>query len=693
MNNLKRYTLYILNAVDIVSCFLAYGLALLVRTYFIRGFIRDRADYAYFLMTVLVAYFIVNFLLIYKDDKYLHRNSLNELTVSIKMSVFVMTLVVLYFNFAKISINYSRIFEAIYTVSLILIDFFLRVTVKKLLISKRLMNFNTEKVLLIASESSAREFMKKMSHTLDWRYHIEKIFITNDIFEDKAIDEIPAVLSGEDMFSEETLNSVDGVIILPGDEKDELILEWMNVYKTFGKSVHVQIPEYELSHSYRSLDNIGDIAMVTYRDLQPMSIRQQLFKRVFDILFSLVLLPVYVLFYLIVKIFTTFEAPGPVLVRRVRMGRNSRRFYQYRFRTYRTDALEREAQGKSPYTFIGKIINALHIDGFPEILNVLAGDMSFVGPKAPNVPKYLNMSVRERNLLSIKPGIIGYWTGEQDPIKALSDETDYLENWNFIKDVSVILYCTLRYISLHSLRVHGDTHTDEEYAFVREIREHYEPVAYDASLYHPKSAFFFDLFKRVFDFLVCLPAVLVLSPVYLILTILVIADDGGAPFYTHERVGKNGKKIYLYKFRSMREDAGKLEELLTPEQLDQYKREFKIDDDPRITPVGDFLRRSSLDEIPQLFNILRGDMSLIGPRPIVEDELFKNYTDEEIARLLSVKPGLTGYWQAYARNDAEYEDHKRQDMELYYVENRSLLLDIKVFFKTIGSVLSQRGVK
>ena len=134
-----------------------------------------------------------------------------------------------------------------------------------------------------------------------------------------------------------------------------------------------------------------------------------------------------------------------------------------------------------------------------------------------------------------------------------------------------------------------------------------------------------------------------------------------------------------------------IEKILTPEQLLQYRTEFKIDNDPRITKVGNFLRKSSLDELPQLINILKGDISIVGPRPIVEREIV--IYGKDTAKLLSVQPGLTGYWQAYARNNATYESGERQKMEMYYVEHQSLWLDIKIIFKTFSSVLKGSGAQ
>lgn len=198
--------------------------------------------------------------------------------------------------------------------------------------------------------------------------------------------------------------------------------------------------------------------------------------------------------------------------------------------------------------------------------------------------------------------------------------------------------------------------------------------------------------KRFFDIFSSLMALILLSPLMLIIAILVKAEDGGKIFYSHKRVGKGGKTIYIHKFRSMVRDSQDLEHLLTPEQLKQYNTEFKIDNDPRITKTGKFLRTTSLDELPQLWDIFVGKISVIGPRPLVEEEIKKNYPQTSDI-LLSCKPGLTGYWQAYARNDATYESGERQQMELYYIENCSFWLDVKILFKTVVSVLKRKGAK
>lgn len=213
----------------------------------------------------------------------------------------------------------------------------------------------------------------------------------------------------------------------------------------------------------------------------------------------------------------------------------------------------------------------------------------------------------------------------------------------------------------------------------------------------------YNFFKRFFDIVCSLLASIVLLIPMVIIAAVIVSKDGGSPFFRHKRVGKNGEDFLVYKFRSMKQGADKLENMLTPEQLAEYKKEYKLKDDPRLIGYknpgdgkkcfGAKLRTLSADELPQIFfNILlKGNMSIVGPRPILRSELEEHYTPEERELLLSIKPGLTGYWQSYARNNAEYSNGKRQAMELYYVQNRSFGLDLKIIFRTVVVVLKKDG--
>ena len=193
--------------------------------------------------------------------------------------------------------------------------------------------------------------------------------------------------------------------------------------------------------------------------------------------------------------------------------------------------------------------------------------------------------------------------------------------------------------------------------------------------------------KRSFDFTFALIGILFLSPIIILIYIIIKFESKGAAIFSHNRLGKDMVPIKVYKFRTMVENASEIFENFTEEQKKEYYTNFKLENDPRITKVGDFLRKTSLDELPQLFNILRGDMSIVGPRPIVEKEVDKygKYAD----KFFSVMPGLTGYWQANGRSDTTYEE--RVQMDMYYIDNASFIMDIKIIFKTINSVLKKEG--
>ena len=202
-----------------------------------------------------------------------------------------------------------------------------------------------------------------------------------------------------------------------------------------------------------------------------------------------------------------------------------------------------------------------------------------------------------------------------------------------------------------------------------------------------KSFLVYNFFKRSFDIISASIGILFLLPLFIVLAILVKLDSKGPIFFSHKRIGKNGKIIGIYKFRSMVSNSEEIFKNFTEEQKMEFEKNFKLDDDPRITKIGGFLRKTSLDELPQLLNIIKGDMSVVGPRPIVRAEVEKYGVCAD--KLFSVKPGLTGFWQANGRSDTTYEE--RVQMDMYYIDNRSFLLDIRIILKTVISVIRKEG--
>lgn len=186
--------------------------------------------------------------------------------------------------------------------------------------------------------------------------------------------------------------------------------------------------------------------------------------------------------------------------------------------------------------------------------------------------------------------------------------------------------------------------------------------------------------KRALDVLLSLVALPFVLLIVLVLAPFIRLEDGGPVFYNAPRVGKDGREFIMYKLRSMRVNA--------PDLLMEDGSTYNGADDPRMTRVGTFMRKTSLDEVPQVLNVLKGDMSLIGPRPDLQREV-ELYEDDE-ARKLTVKPGITGYAAVYGRNSLPW--HSRLALDIYYVDNVSFALDARIFFRTFAVVLGQEGI-
>lgn len=213
-----------------------------------------------------------------------------------------------------------------------------------------------------------------------------------------------------------------------------------------------------------------------------------------------------------------------------------------------------------------------------------------------------------------------------------------------------------------------------------------------------KKSLLYELVKRILDFVLSFILVLIFLPTIAIVAVAIKLDSKGPIFAdTPERVGKNGKLFKMYKFRSMVENAHELlrENPKFAQLYRDYKKgSYKLKDDPRITRVGHFIRKHSLDEVPQFFNILKGDMSLVGPRAYYPDELRDQQvrypqTREAVKIVLSVKPGVTGYWQVSGRSEINFDKRIRMDSD--YVRKRSFLYDFTIILKTPGAMVSGKG--
>ncbi len=197
--------------------------------------------------------------------------------------------------------------------------------------------------------------------------------------------------------------------------------------------------------------------------------------------------------------------------------------------------------------------------------------------------------------------------------------------------------------------------------------------------------------KRFLDVLLSLTGLIALSPLLLLIALLIKCSSKGMVIYSQKRVGKGGVVFNCYKFRTMHTNADEQLKILLekhPDILQEWSKNRKLKKDPRITKMGQILRRTSLDELPQLWNVLKGDLSLVGPRPVIQAELLAFYKSKT-AKILSVRPGLTGLWQVSGRNNLKYEDRVLLDEK--YVDEQSLLLDLQILLKTVPVILCGHG--
>lgn len=422
---------------------------------------------------------------------------------------------------------------------------------------------------------------------------------------------------------------------------------------------------------------------------------QNAITRVFEIVVSLIGL----IFLIPLTILVFFQNikngdNGPVFYTQKRIGKNGKLFKMYKFRTMVNNADEilaemlqdreiskeyekyRKIKNDPRLTKFGKVLRAKSLDEFPQFINVLKGEMSIVGPRPYMPDEAERMGEYYKYITSHKPGITGVYQIAGNERVEFNDRLDMDVRYHYRKGLLLDFKIALITI-LVTLR------RKETY----DIGE----MALDTLEYATKVLSMF--FKRIIDIIGGIVGVILLIP--LSIGIFIgnrICGDKGPLFYTQERIGKNGKIFKMYKFRSMVVGAEeKLKELLENDELarEEYSTYKKLKNDPRVTKVGKFIRKTSLDEFPQFINVLKGEISIVGPRAYMLTE--KPEMGDAYETIIKCKPGITGLWQVSGRSDVTFKD--RLDMDINYRENYNLFLDIQILFKTFSAVLNRDGAE
>lgn len=416
-------------------------------------------------------------------------------------------------------------------------------------------------------------------------------------------------------------------------------------------------------------------------------------KRIIEIFISLIGLIIFVPLAIVVFFQNVKNKDyGKVLYTQERIGKNGKIFKMYKFRTMANNADEilenmlkddeiraeyekyRKLRNDPRVTKFGKILREKSLDEFPQFINILKGEMSIVGPR-PYLPeekermgKYYNYIVQH------KPGLTGVFQISGRERVAFSERLDmdlrYHYRRTFLVDLKIALITML--VTLKRKKTYN----------VGEL-------TLDTLGYISRG---FTLFiKRIIDIIGAIVGIAILIP----LTVAVwignrICKDKGPIFYSQERIGKDGKIFKMYKFRSMVVGAEQiLEELLEKdaEAREEYSEYKKLKNDPRITKMGNILRKTSLDEFPQFINVLKGDMSLVGPRAYLPEE--KVDMEQYYETIIASKPGITGLWQVSGRSNTTFE--KRLQYDLEYNRKKSISFDVEILFKTVISIAKKEG--
>lgn len=389
-------------------------------------------------------------------------------------------------------------------------------------------------------------------------------------------------------------------------------------------------------------------------------------KRIIDILFSLIVLLLLIPVSLIIKLAYMLKGDfKSIFTTQKCFGKKRKVFKVIKYRSINKDG------------YVNRLRRTA-LDNLPKVINILFGDMTIVGPQPYSVEDKEKMGTYFERITLMKPGITGI--AQISFLRDLSFETrldndvKYYYKKNWFTDLKIVFITTL--ITLPR-RNKG------------ELLSFLNLTIKDLGRFVLKVLNM--VFKRAIDICGGIVGTLILIPLTLVVWMInIFSGDRGPLFYSQERIGKNGKHFKMYKFRSMVVGADeKLKELLQndPEARKEYMKYRKLKHDPRITKAGNFLRKTSLDEFPQFINVIKGEMSLVGPRAVVDDEIEKFGKNKEI--VLSVKPGITGYWAANGRSDTTYEE--RVEMETFYAKNSTCVLDIKILFKTVFSVIKGEG--
>lgn len=444
MNDSKRVLLrYIETIFDIFVMVVSYFFANKIKFgRFRSGILNPEEPYVALLVVILVAYAIVT-ILIPNRQTIIERGLLSEIFTVTKLHLYMIAFTIGYLYFTKTSTLYSREQMIIFVILSVVFMVILRQILKRLITKEFHRSGANEKIMLVTTSERVEEVINQIKKTRNWYFRISNIVLLDKDMVGEEVDGIEIIGKREDLFHLVATSEIDSILLhLPADyefSKEKLIKSACDM----GKYVHVNIEEYDVAAEIKELKILSNYAVVTYRGIHHR-IRYRVVKRAFDIIaavFGIILLvPVYVL--VLVGHFLENDKKHAI-ISVVRVGKNGRRFYMYKFRTMYADKQSRTNGEK--YSKTGRFIKLIGLEYLPTMWNVLWGDMSVVGTKAPSLPEFIEYPRKRRKTLYVKPGLVGYWQVNRKNADDFSEENIaymdqyYVDNWSLGLDMQILL--------------------------------------------------------------------------------------------------------------------------------------------------------------------------------------------------------------------------------------------------------------
>ena len=570
---------YIAIITDILTMFAVYLVANYIKFGNFRTGLNNPQDYYLGVFTTSLIFYIIVYFFIPSRESIIYRNWIQEVFDVVKMEIYIIALTVGYFFITQTSWYYSRVQMAIYFGGSIVCVIITRQILKRFILKSYHRSGSNEKIMLVTTYDQVSDVMNKIKQTRNWYFRISNLAIVDKNVVGEELEGLEVVANCDNLIQIASTSEIDTVFFHVDDEVPLDYKGLISQIRSMGKNVRVRLKEYSYAHGNRELEFLGNFAVATFSS-RHYRIRYVAIKRIFDIVCAIVGMMIFIPMYFIMAIGLFIEGdPGSVIVQTLRVGKNGRRFYMLRFRTLRKKGIEAGAGNGIPqYTIMGRFIKALGMENLPNAWNILWDNMSVVGVNAPTLPEFLEYSHKNRNVMSMKPGMIGLWQVQRKHFTKEQSDENYVDNWSL----------------------------------------------------------FMDLIG------------------------LFIEGDPGSVIVQTLRVGKNGRRFYMLRFRTLRKkgiEAGAGNGI------------------PQYTIMGRFIKALGMENLPNAWNILWDNMSVVGVNAPTLPE-FLEYSHKN-RNVMSMKPGMIGLWQVQRKHFTKEQSDEN------YVDNWSLFMDLGIIVKSL----------